>query len=152
MTTPKKRLEMEIREALKSGQKQRLATLRLLLTAVTNERIAQGEEVDEAGFLRLVQKAIKQRRDSAEQYRNGGREELATNEEAEAEILNRYLPEQVDEDELRRAILEFVEHENLAGASAIGQVMKEMMTRFSGRAEGSSINMIAREILAQRTE
>jgi len=152
MTTPREQLESEIRDALKAGEKQRLATLRLLLTSVNNERIRSGEEVDEAGFLHLVQKAIKQRRDSAEQYRKGERPELAEREEAEAEILGRYLPPPVGEDELRQAIGEFVEQEGLVGPAAIGRVMKEMMARFSGRTEGGTINKIARDVLSQQSE
>ena len=148
MTTPREQLEVEIRDALKAGEKQRLATLRLLLTAVNNERIKQGEEVDDSGFMRLVQKAIKQRRDSADQYRKGGREELADNEDAEAEILAGYLPPAVDENELEQAIAGFIEQEGLSGPAAIGRVMKEMMAKFSGRTDGGTINRIAREVLS----
>jgi uncharacterized protein YqeY len=152
MTTPREQLEAEIKDSLKAGEKQKLATLRLLLTSVDNERIRSGEEVDQAGFLDLVQKAIKQRRDSAEQFRKGGRPELADNEDGEAEILGRYLPPPVDEDELQQAIREFVSQEALAGPAAIGRVMKEMMTRFRGRAEGGTINKIARDVLSQQGE
>jgi len=150
MTAPRDRLEAEIRSALKSGDKPRLATLRLLLTAVDNERIRQGEEVDDHTLLQLVQKAIKQRRDSAEQYRRGNREELAAAEEAEAEILGGFLPPQVAEEELRAAIEALVEEEKLEGPAAIGRVMKEMMSRYSGRADGATINGIARAVLAER--
>ena len=150
MSAPRDQLEADIKSALTAGDKPRLATLRLLLTAVDNERIRKGEEVDEKTFLQLVQKAIKQRRDSAEQYRKGNREELAVAEEAEAEILGEFLPPQVGEDELRTAIEALVESENLEGPAAIGRVMKEMMARYSGRAEGATINSIAREVLAGR--
>ena len=150
MTAPRDRLEADIKSALKSGDKPRLATLRLLLTAVDNERIRTGEPVDEKTFHHLVQKAIKQRRDSAEQYRRGNRDELATAEEGEAEILGEFLPPQVGEDELRAAIESLVESESLEGPAAIGRVMKEMMARYSGRAEGATINGIAREVLAGR--
>lgn len=150
MSAPRNQLEANIRSALKAGDKPRLATLRLLLTAVDNERIRRGEEVDEKAFLHLVQKAIKQRRDSAEQYRKGNREELAQAEEAEAEILGEFLPPQVGEDELRAAIEALVASEKLEGPAAIGRVMKEMMARYSGRAEGATINLIAREVLAGR--
>jgi uncharacterized protein YqeY len=152
MTTPREQLELEIREALKAGEKQKLSTLRLLLTAVTNERIKNGKEVDETGFLRLVQKAIKQRRDSADQYRKGGREELATNEEEEAEILAAYLPPAVSEAELATAISEFITQENLSGPAAIGRVMKEMMAKYSGRTDGGTINRVARDVLSRHAE
>lgn len=150
MSTPREQLQVEIRTALKAGEKQKLATLRLLLTAVNNERIQQGEDVDEAGFMRLVQKAIKQRRDSADQYRKGEREDLATNEDAEAEILAAYLPPAVGEDELAEAIAKLIEDEGLSGPAAIGQIMKEMMAKFSGRADGGTINRIARDVLSRQ--
>lgn len=148
MTTPREDVELEVRQALKAGEKRRVATLRLLLTMVDNERIKTGKDVDQTTFLRLVQKAIKQRRDSAGQYRQGGRPELAENEEAEAEILAAYLPPAVSEDELKAAIAELVDSEGLSGPAAIGRVMKEMMARFSGRADGATINRLAREVLS----
>ena len=146
MASPVERIESEVRTALKAGDKERLATLRLLLNAIKNEAIRSGREVDEDSFLKLVRKAIKQRRDSAEQYRAGDRAELAEREEREAEILGVYLPEEASEEEIRAAIAAFVAAEDLSGA-AIGVIMKAMMTRFSGRADGGVINRLAREIL-----
>jgi len=95
----------------------------------------------------LVRKAIKQRADSVEQYRKGNREELAAREEREAEILSAYLPPQIDEDELRAAITALVKDQDLSGPAAIGTIMKTMTSRFAGRAEGGTINKIAREVL-----
>lgn len=147
MSTPQETIQTQINEALKAGDKERLSTLRLLLAAIKNEKIRAGEEVDEASFLKLVSKAIKQRQDSAEQYRKGDREDLASKEEREAEILAAYLPPQVDEEELRSAITALVESEDLAGPAAIGTIMKTMMARFAGQADGGTINKIARDIL-----
>ena len=147
MSTPQERIEQEVRQALKAGDKERLATLRMLLNAIKNERIRAGEEVDEDGFLRLVRKGIKQRHESAEQYRRGDREELASREEREAEILAAYLPPAVGDDELAAAIRDYVSEMGLSGPQAIGVVMKEMMARFSGRADGGTLNRLARQIL-----
>ena len=147
MASPVERIEEEVRAALKAGDKERLATLRLLLNAIKNEAIRAGKEVDDDGFVKLVRKAIKQRRDSAEQYRNGGRAELADREEREAEILGVYLPAEASEEEIRSAIATFVATEGLTGPAAIGAVMKAMMARFGGRADGGVINRLAREIL-----
>src|SRR5690242_14213836 len=96
-TTPQQRIESDVKAAMKSGEKDKLSTLRMLLTEIKNERIRKGGDVDEAGFVSLVRKAIKQREDSVSQYRSGGREELAAKEEAEITTLNAYLPAQVDE-------------------------------------------------------
>ena len=148
MTSPQEQIEAEVRAALKAGDKERLATLRLLLNSIKNERIRIGAEVDQAGFVQLVRKATKQRLESAEQYRAGNRPELAEREEREAEILKAYLPPEVDDDEIRQAIRELVSAEGLSGPGAIGPVMKAMLDRFSGRADGATINRIAREVLA----
>lgn len=140
-------MQSQIKDALKAGDKERVATLRLLLTAIKNEQIRAGEQVDEAGFHKLVRKAIKQRQDSAEQYRKGNREELAAKEEREAEILAEYLPPQVDDETLRSAIAKLVEEQGLSGPAAIGTVMKNMMAKYSGQADGATINKIARDVL-----
>ena len=149
MSTPQQRIETEVLEALKARDKERLSTLRMLLNAIKNERIRSGEEVDETTFLNLVRKGIKQRRESSEHYRRGAREELAEREEREAEILGAYLPPAVDDDEVAEAIRDFLTAEGLSGPQVMGWVMKEMLDRFGGRADGGTISRIAREILAE---
>jgi uncharacterized protein YqeY len=149
MTTPQQQIEQQVRAALKARDQERLATLRMLLAAINNERIRTGEEVDEPTFFNLVQKAIKQRHESSEQYRAGSREDLASREDREAAILATYLPEAIGEEELAEAIRSFLEAESLSGPQAIGPVMKAMLARYSGRADGSTINRLARQILAE---
>src|SRR5262249_47028000 len=131
-----------------AGDKARLSTLRLLLTEVKNERIRRGAEVDEAAFAGLVRKAIKQREEAAEQYRKGGRPELAEKEEGEARLLAAYLPAQVDEASLRAAIQALVAERGLSGPAAMGPVMKEMLARFGASADGATVSRLAREVLA----
>ncbi len=151
MTSPQKRVEHEVRRALKAQDKLELSTLRLLLNAINNERIRGGREVDESNFLTLVRKALKQRQDSIEQYRQGGREDLADREEQEAMILKRYLPPQVADDEIADAIHELVERESLSGPQAIGPIMKATLARFGDAADGATINRLAREILNEES-
>ena len=147
MSGPLERIQAETTEALKAGDKERVSTLRLLSNSIHNEAIRSGEAVDEAGFIQLVRKAIKQRKDSVEQYRKGNRDELADKEEREAEILSAYMPAQADEAEIRAAIVALVEEQGLSGPAGIGVVMKSMMAKFAGQADGGTINRIAREIL-----
>lgn len=149
MSTPQQRIEAEVMAALKAGEKEKLSTLRMLLASVKNERIRLGEELDEAVFLGVVRKALKERKESAEQYRAGDRDELAEKEEREAEILAVYLPPEIGEDDLKAAVLEIVAEQGLEGPAALGQVMREMMARYKGRADGGVINRIARETLSQ---
>lgn len=149
-TSPQQRIEADVKAAMKSGEKEKLSTLRMLLTEIKNERIRRkGEDVDEAGFVSLVRKAIKQREDSVSQYRQGGREELAAKEEAEIRILEGYLPAQVDEGQIRAAVEELVAARGLSGPAAMGPIMKEMLARFGSSADGATINRIARETLAK---
>lgn len=148
MSTPQERIETEVKEALKAGEKERLSTLRMLLASLKNERIRSGEEIDEAAFLGIVRKAVKERNESAAQYREGGREELAEKEEREVEILSGYLPPEIGEADLRAAVREIVEEHGLQGPGDLGRVMGEMMARFGGRADGGTIHRLAREILS----
>lgn len=145
--TPQQRIETDLKTAMKAGEKDRLSTLRMLLTEIKNERIRRGSEVDEAGFVGLVRKAIKQREEASSQFRTGGREELAAKEEAEAKMLAEYLPAQVDEGQIRAAIQALVSERGLSGPAAIGPVMKEMLARFGSSADGATINRVAREVL-----
>jgi len=148
-TTPQQRIEADLKTAMKAGEKERLSTLRMLLSEIKNEKIRRLGEVDEAGFVSLVRKAIKQREEAAGQYKAGGREELAAKEESEAKMLAEYLPAQVDEGQIRAAIQELVSSRGLSGPAAIGPIMKEMLARFGSSADGSTINRIAREVLAK---
>jgi uncharacterized protein YqeY len=95
----------------------------------------------------LVRKGIKQRHEAAQQYELGKRPELQAKELREVEHLERYLPAQASEDDLRQAIRELVAERGLSGPSGIGPVMKEMLKRFGGAADGATVNRLAREIL-----
>ena len=148
--TPQQRVEAEVKNALRAGEKERLSTLRMLLADIKNERTkagAGGAEVDEATFLTLVRRAIKRREEAASQYRQADRAELAAKEESEARILAGFVPAGPGEAEIRAAITAFVAEQGLAGPSAIGPVMKEMKVRFA-TADGATLNRVAREVLA----
>jgi len=148
-TTPQQRIEADVKAAMKAGEKEKLSTLRMLLSEIKNEKIRRIGEVDEAVFVSLVRKAIKQREEAAAQYKAGGRPELEAKEEAEAKMLAAYLPAQVDEGQIRAAIQEVVDARGLSGPAAIGPIMKEMLARFGSSADGSTINRLAREVLAK---
>jgi len=147
MSTPQEQIQNDIKTALKAGEKERLSTLRMLLTEIKNEKIRTGQEVDEDTFINLVKRAIKQRQDAAEQYYKGERPELAEKEEREFKILADYLPEQVSDEEVRAAICVLVKEEGLEGPRAIGVIMKSIMAKFGSQADGRTINRIAREVL-----
>lgn len=153
--TPQQRITKEIQATMKSGDKVRLSALRMLLADMQSAGLRGGGpgDLDEGGFLVLVRKAIKQRRESAEQFRLGHRPELAAKEEREAEIFAGYLPQQASEEELRAAIATIVAEtaaQGLAGPAALGAVMKAALGRFAGAADGATVSRIARELLTAR--
>ena len=132
---------------MKARDKERVSTLRMLLSEVKNEKIKRGGELDQEAFVAVVRRAVKQRQDAEDQYRKGHRAELADKERAEAELLSTYLPRQASEDDVRAAIRELVEAEGLSGPKGIGPVMKAMLQRFGTSADGATINRLAREVL-----
>ncbi len=147
--TPRHRVETELRAAMKAGEKERLSTLRMLLTEINNEEIKNGE-VDEAGFVALVRRAIKQRDDAAEQFDKGGRHELAEKERREKGILAGYLPAQADEGAIRAAAVEIAAAEGLASGAGMGALMKALRERFGSSADGATLSRIAKEVLSSR--
>ena len=152
MADPGERVASDLKSAIRAGNRERVGTLRLLLADLKNQEIRDrgeggGGRLDDEAFAGVVRKGIKQRKEAAEQFRKGGREEAAAREEREAEILAGYLPAQAGEDEIRAAIEAFVEEQGLEGRAAIGRLMQAMIARFGARADGATINRIAREVL-----
>jgi len=147
MAIPQERVQEDLKLAMKARDAERTSTLRMLLSELKNERIKLGHEVGEEEFLVVVQRGVKQRNDSVEQYRKGGREDLAGKEEREAAVLASYLPEQVSPAEVRAAVEELVRAEGLSGPSGLGKVMQAVLPRFKGRFDGKTLQQIAREVL-----
>jgi uncharacterized protein YqeY len=147
MSQPQERVQQDLKEAMKARDAERTSTLRMLLAELKNERIKLGHEVTEEEFFVVLRRAVKQRQDSVEQYRNAGREDLAGKEEREGKVLASYLPAPVSEDEVRRAVEELVRAEGLTGPGGLGRVMQTVLPRFKGRFDGKVLQKIAREAL-----
>lgn len=142
MSSPlKRRLQADLDAARRARDKARTLVLSTTLSEIRNREIDTGAEIDDDGVIAVVSRAIKQRRDAAEQMRAGAREDLATKEEAEAELLQDYLPEGLSEDEVRAMIRELVAE----GADGIGPVMGRLMPRLRGRFDGKEANRLVRE-------
>ena len=147
MSDPRQKIEADLKEAMKAREKERTETLRMILAEIKNCEIKDGQRVGEESFIALIKKATKQRREAAEQFRNGDRLELAEKEERELKILEPYLPLQIGEDEIRTAVQKVIEDKQLSGPSGMGQVMQAIMAQFGGGADGKLVNQIARELL-----
>ena len=143
----KEKIQQDIKQAMKEKDQVRLSTLRLLMAEIKNREIDAGEELDEPEILSIVQKAAKQRKESIEQYKKGGREELAAKEEQELGILESYLPQQLSREELESIVREAIEKCGATSPKEMGKVMKEVMPKVKGRADGKEVNGLVRTML-----
>jgi uncharacterized protein YqeY len=141
------RLSTEIKQALKAGDRTRLATLRLLAAGVKNREVELRHELSEEEFLEVVGREVKRRKEAAEAYERGGRPELVEKEQAERSVLEAYLPEQLSEDEVRAAIDEAITATGASGPGEVGKVMGYIMGRHKGKVDGGEVNRLARERL-----
>lgn len=144
-------LKVEIQDAVKAamrrGDRVTLSTLRLLLSALHNEEIKGRRELTQEETLKTIASSCKQRQESIEYFRKGGRSDLVEKEEAELEILRRFLPEALSEDEVRALIRSAVEEVRAEGVKDLGKVMKQVMPQVTGRVDGKRVSEIAKEIL-----
>lgn len=142
-------IRSELTAAMRSGDAQRRDTLRLLIAALDNARIAAGRDLSDDDAIVALQREAKQRRESIEEYRKGGRGDLAEAEQAELTIIETYLPSQLGEDELRALARELIAERGASGPGDLGAVMGPLMQRVRGRADGRQANAIVRELLAE---
>ena len=144
MSALQERLQAELTAARKGQDKPATLLLGTTLSEVKNRAIELKRDLTDDDVIDVLRRGIKKRRESIEMYEKGGRMELAEKERAEVGMLERYLPAQVNPDEIRSAVKAAI----AAGANNVGAVMGKVMPQFKGRAEGSTINAIAREELA----
>jgi uncharacterized protein YqeY len=144
----KSQIEQEVKEALKAGDQTRLSVLRLLLAAIKNEEITKNKELAPEEEIAIVFRQVKQRREAAEAYRKGNREDLAQKEEVEIEILNNYLPQQLTEEKVREIVSEVIEALPETDKGNFGKVMGAVMARVKGQTDGNTVSRIVRETLS----
>ncbi len=137
-----------MKAALKSGDRDRLKVIRLVLAAVKQIEIDQRAELDDAAVLAVVEKMVKQRRDSISQFRQGGREDLAGVEQAEIAVLEDYLPEPLSEAELSVLIDRAIEETGAAGMREMGKVMSRLKSQVQGRADMGAVSATVKARLA----
>jgi uncharacterized protein len=126
-------INADIKTAMKAGEKQRVGTLRLINAAIQSAEIEAKKELDDAGVLTVMTKMVKQRRDSIAQYTSGGRPELAAIEQAEIDIIEAYLPKQMDEAAVSAAIADAIKEAGAASAKDMGKVMGVLKAKYSGQ-------------------
>jgi hypothetical protein len=148
------RIAEDMKQAMKQGDRERTAVLRMVRSRIQEATVkARGERgrdaaLSEEEVVQVIASYAKQRRDSIEGYRQGGREDLAKKEEAELGVLQDYLPEQLTEAELREIVADAVREAGASSAADMGKVMGKVMPRVKGKADGKLVNRLVREMLA----
>ena len=140
--------QTDLKQAMKSGDKVRVATLRLLMAAIKNRQIDKGGVLDDAEALDAVRLATKQRREAIALARQYGREDIAQQEERELAILEAYLPEQLSTDDLVQRINAVIQELGATSDKDLGRVMRVLMPAVKGRADGNTVHRLVRERLA----
>ena len=141
------RIEADLKAAMKAGDKPRVATLRLMLAAMKNEKIQAQRELTADEFEAVLRRAVKQRRDSIEQYARGGRQDLVDAETRELAIIEEYLPRGMSDAEVEAALREIVTARGFSSSKDVGLLMKELMAAHKGRVDGRKAQEIARRLL-----
>jgi uncharacterized protein YqeY len=136
----KTRIQEEMKDALREGDRRRLSVIRLVLAAVKQREIDDQIELDDAGVVGVLQKMTKQRRDSIEQYRAAEREDLADQERYEVDVIATYLPAQLDEAAVAEAIDAAVAETGAASMRDMGKVMGLLKSRLEGRADMGAVS------------
>ena len=143
----KERINDDIKAAMRAKDKARVGTLRMLSSAIQDAEIKQGGELAESDQLAVIQKLIKQRRDSAEQYRDAGRDEQAAEEEAEAAVLTEYLPPELSPAKIDEAIDLAIAETGAGSPQEMGKVMGLLKERLQGRADLGQVSQRVKERL-----
>lgn len=141
MSSLKERLQADLTAAMRSRDTVRTRTIRMALTAITNEEVSgsSSRELDDDEVTRVLTREAKKRREAAEAFDNGGRPERAADERAEGEVLEDYLPTQLTDEELTALVADAIAETGASGPKAMGQVMRVVNPKVAGRAEGGRV-------------
>jgi uncharacterized protein YqeY len=141
MASLKERIDLDLKDAMRSKKELETSVLRMLKSAVKYKEVEPGAKaLDDAGVMAVIGTLIKQRRDSVEQFKQGGRPELAQKEEQEIAVLQSYLPQQMSKEDLAREVAAAITAAGAKGPKDMGAVMKAVMPKVQGRAEGKAIS------------
>ena len=142
------RITQDLVAAQKAQEKIKMSSLRMLRAAIQTAAIeAKPQELDEAGVLQVIRKLIKQRKESIEAFRKGGRQDLVDQETAELAVLEQYMPAAVPPEDIRRAVTEAIRSVGATSAKDFGRVMKQAMASLAGRADGKDVQQVVQTLL-----
>ncbi|MFZ5366209.1 MAG: GatB/YqeY domain-containing protein [Patescibacteria group bacterium] len=149
-------IKNDLKEAMKASDQVRVSVLRFLLSAVHNKEIVlhrqlavQGKNLPDEEVVEVIRQQIKQRKESIEAFKTGGRDDLVEKEQEELEILSKYLPQQISQGELTKIIEEMVKETEATGPGDFGKVMGAVMAKVKGQAEGTKVAEMVKKSLSE---
>tara|TARA_A100001388_G_scaffold143430_1_gene106413 strand:- start:184 stop:627 length:444 start_codon:yes stop_codon:yes gene_type:complete len=141
------KIQSDMYTAMKAGEKEKASTLRTVLAKLKDKQIDAREPLSEKDEIKVLQTLVKQRKESIDLYQKGGRSELAEAESFELEIINTYLPEMMNEDDVRKLIEEIIEETGAQSMADLGKVMPQIMKQGKGLIDGKTAQRIVSEML-----
>jgi len=148
--TLKEQIQADFKEAFKAREMERKNTLSTLISEIKNKEIEVGERekgLSDEGVLAVIQTAVKRHKDSIEQFKAGGREDLVANEEAELTILEKYLPAQINDEDLQAEVKQILEEIGVQTKADLGKAMGATMARLKGKADGNRVKKMVESLL-----
>ena len=142
------RLVEEMKQAMKSNDKLKLSTIRMIRSVIKNKEIEQRKPLDDEGILRVIQGMVRKGEEAIEQFKAGGRVDLVEKETKEIETLKSFLPQPLSREEVLKIVDQCIEETKASSPKDIGKVMKSVMPKLGGKAEGTLINQLVKERLS----
>ncbi len=143
----KETLMRDLKTAMKTKDKRTKDTITMVRAAIKQKEVDERVELDDDGILKVLAKEIKERRGSIEEFEKAGRDDLVESTKAEIDVLMKYMPEQLSEEELEKLIRQVMEENNITEKKQMGLLMKNIMPKVQGRADGKAVNAIVNRIL-----
>jgi uncharacterized protein YqeY len=141
------RLNEDMKQAMRDGNKFRLSTIRMVRAAIKNQEIELRRPLEDNDTLNILSRELKQRRDSLQDFERGGREDLVANVKAEIEIITEYLPQQLNEEEVKAIVLQTMQETGASSKADLGKLMGALMPKVKGIADGKLVNAIVQQYL-----
>lgn len=143
------KIKNDMKEALKAGEKLRLSTIRILISAINNERIEKKAELSNEEVVTVVQREVKMRRNAIEEYKKGARDDLVQQALQEIAMLEVYLPQQLSDEELEAMIKQAMAEVNVTSPKEMGKLMAKLMPLIKGKADGTRVQAMVKQLLDQ---
>lgn len=146
----KEQLQNDLAEAMRAGDQRRRDVLRLLLAAVKQEEVDSRRSLSDEDVQQVLARQAKQRRETIADAEKAGRQEMAAREQDELTIIEEYLPEKMDRDEIRTVAVQVIDEMEATGLKDMGPVMGRLMSQLQGKAEGHVVSDVVRQLLSER--